>query len=269
MQVGMMNDPAIKPVKEARWAAEHGFEFLDLTMEGPAAAVERIKVAPLKEVLDATGLGIIGHTAWYLPFASPVPQVRAGAIAAVRATFEPFALLGAKYVNVHVDKGVNSFPYDDTLRWNAESFATLAEQAREYNLIVIIENVVNNLNTARAFKTLLEAHPDLRLHLDLAHANVKGEKTADYLKLHADKLVHVHVSDNKRVNDDHLPLGVGTINWREQIGMLKGSGYDGTITLEVFTDDRAYLLDSAARLRALWQAAGNESAKTHEDTQRG
>jgi sugar phosphate isomerase/epimerase len=253
MQVGMMNDPAVDPVTEARWATKHGFDFIDLTMEGPAAAVDQVNVSALKAVLDNSGLGIVGHTAWYLPFGSPVPQVRMGAVDAVRATFEPFARLGGRYVNVHVDKGVGAFSYDDTLRWNAESFAQLAEDARAYSLTVMIENVVNNLNTAKAFRTLLEAHPDLRFHLDIAHANVKGEKTAEFLKAHADKLVHVHISDNKRVSDDHLPLGVGNINWSEQLGLLHASGYDGTITLEIFTPDRAYLLENATRLRRLWQ----------------
>lgn len=267
MLIGMMNDPAIDPVAEARWAAKHGFDFIDLTMEGPAAAVEQVNVDALKAVLDATGLGIIGHTAWYLPFGSPVPQIRAGAVEAVRVQFEPLARLGGRYINVHVDKGIGAFAYDDTLRWNAESFTTLAEQAQSYGLQVMIENVVNNFNTARAFRTLLDAHAELRLHLDIAHANVKGEKTADFLKQHAAKLVHVHISDNKRVNDDHLPLGVGTINWVEQIGLLKASGYDSTITLEIFTPDRTYLVDSAARLRKLWLDPRTNAKSVNETKQ--
>ncbi|HEX6288497.1 MAG TPA: sugar phosphate isomerase/epimerase family protein [Herpetosiphonaceae bacterium] len=253
MQVGMMNDPAVDPVTETRWAAKNGFEFIDLTMEGPAAAAEQVDVAALKAVLEHTGLGIVGHTAWYLPFGSPVPQVRAGAIEAVRVTFEPFARLGAHYVNVHVDRGLNGFTYDDTLRWNAESFARLAEEARQYGLTVMIENVVNTMNHPKAFRVLLDAHPDLRFHLDVAHANVKGEKTEDFLKAHADKLVHVHISDNRRTHDDHLPLGVGDIDWREQIELLQRHGYDGTITLEIFTPDRSYILENATRLRRLWQ----------------
>jgi sugar phosphate isomerase/epimerase len=257
VKVGMMNDPAVDPVLEAQWAAEHGFDFIDLTLEGPAARVEDLDVAGLGEVLRATGLGIVGHTAWYLPFGSPVPQVRAGAVASVEATFEPLARLGATYVNVHVDRGIHAFDYDSTLGWNAESFGRLSELAEPFGLTVIVENVVNNYNTAKAFRTLLGAHPALRLHLDIAHANVKGEKTAEFLKVHADKLVHVHVSDNKRVNDDHLPLGVGAIDWPEQLGLLKASGYDGTITVEVFTPDRAYVVDSAERVRRIWQEAAD------------
>ncbi len=148
MKLGMMNDPALDVIDETRWAAGHGFDFIDLTIEGPAAAVDQIDVTALKTVLEDTGLGIVGHTAWYLPFGSPVPQVRAGAVEAVRATFETFATLGARSISVHVDKGINAFTYDDTLRWNAESFLNLAEQAQDVGLTIAVENVFNNCNTA-------------------------------------------------------------------------------------------------------------------------
>src|SRR5918998_5563924 len=114
----MMNDPAVDPVREARWAAQNGFDFIDLTLEGPSAGVEMLDRAALADVLVSTGLGIVGHTAWYLPFGSPIRQVRAGAVAAVEEAFEPLAALGATLVNVHVDKGIAAFTYDDTLRWN-------------------------------------------------------------------------------------------------------------------------------------------------------
>ena len=38
-----------------------------------------------------------------------------------------------------------------------------------------------------------------------------------------------------------MPLGVGSIDWGEAVSALKSIGYDGTITLEVFCNDRAVL----------------------------
>ncbi len=93
MKIGMMNDPAMDPVQEILWAGAHGFDFIDLTVEGPAADATSLNVSALRDALQSTGLGIVGHTAWYLPFGSPVPQLRTGAIEAVRATFEPLAAL--------------------------------------------------------------------------------------------------------------------------------------------------------------------------------
>ena len=53
---------------------------------------------------------------------------------------------------------------------------------------------------------------------------------------------HVHFSDNRGRDDNHMPLGVGNINWKNAVKSLKSIGYDDTITLEVFCDDAAMLL---------------------------
>ena len=37
------------------------------------------------------------------------------------------------------------------------------------------------------------------------------------------------------------------------IPLLKKSGYDGTITLEVFSPDRRYLLFSREKLKEIWE----------------
>ncbi len=37
--------------------------------------------------------------------------------------------------------------------------------------------------------------------------------------------------------DDHMPLGVGTVDWKKAVRLLKASGYDSTITLVVFCND--------------------------------
>jgi sugar phosphate isomerase/epimerase len=59
--------------------------------------------------------------------------------------------------------------------------------------------------------------------------------------------------DNHGGRDDlHLPLGSGNMDFRRAIRALKKCGYDGTITLEVFTPDRHYLEYSRDVLRALW-----------------
>src|SRR3954469_17303156 len=105
MQIGMMNHPARDPLREIAWAAEHGFQFIDLTLEHPKTGADTVDSAAIRAALDNTGLGVVGHTAWYLPFASPVPRLRAAAIEEVISTFAHFARVGVTLVNVHPDPG--------------------------------------------------------------------------------------------------------------------------------------------------------------------
>ena len=68
----------------------------------------------------------------------------------------------------------------------------------------------------------------------------------------------MHLSENDGTADQHLPLGAAprsSTDWPKHMKKLKAAGYDGTITLEVFANDREYLLLSRDLLRRWWTAA--------------
>ncbi|NOK61422.1 MAG: sugar phosphate isomerase/epimerase [Chloroflexi bacterium AL-W] len=252
MLIGMMNDPRKDVVEEARWAAEHGFDFLDLTIEGPAAALEQIDVVALKQVLNEAHMQVVGHTAWFLPFASPVGRVRRAAVEEVAAALPIFADLGVKLVNVHIVRGVGSFGYANMLALNGKSFAELAELAEPHGIRIMVEHPPESGLHVDDIRKILNADARLGFHLDVGHANVGGDRLEVLLKAFNQRLCHVHVSDNRGRSDDHMPLGAGSIDWPKVIHLLKKSGYDGTITLEVFVQDRDWLLHSAEKLREWW-----------------
>jgi sugar phosphate isomerase/epimerase len=55
-----------------------------------------------------------------------------------------------------------------------------------------------------------------------------------------------------------LPLGAAsrsTTDWPQHVNKLKRTGYDGTITLEVFSPQKEYLLLSRDLLRRWWAEA--------------
>ncbi len=255
MRLGVMNDPRLNVCDEAQWTADNGFDFLDLTIEGPGASLDKIDAAALKTILDDNGLGVIGHTAWYLPFGSPEPRLRQTAIACVAETFDLFTMLGAKWVNVHTDaKGFHLFDYKDTLRWNGESFAALAELAAPYGLGIMIEHTPSPDIKIAELRSMINADARLGFHLDVGHAYVGSNKFDGLLKAFGTRLVHVHMSDNRGRSDDHIPLGAGRIDWQYVIQEIKTLGYDDTITLEVFSSDRDYVLLSAQKVRQWWGA---------------
>src|SRR6516165_4521479 len=46
MQIGAMNHPARSPLAEIDWFGRHGFDFVDLTLEPPAADPAAVRAAP-------------------------------------------------------------------------------------------------------------------------------------------------------------------------------------------------------------------------------
>jgi sugar phosphate isomerase/epimerase len=110
-------------------------------------------------------------------------------------------------------------------------------------------------NTVDQIQEALGRMSQLGFHLDVGHANLNVERnrTGQFLQAFRERLFHVHFSDNFGKSEDlHLPLGAGNIPWPKIIGLLKDSGYDGTITLEIFSADRRYLLFSRDKVRGLW-----------------
>lgn len=264
MQIGAMNHPANDVVSEIRWMGEMGLDFVDLTIEPPAAASWRIQPATIRKELQRFDMGIVGHTAYYLPFASAFESVRRGALEELCHCLDLFAEMGAKWMNLHPDRHAPMHDRPFYIGRNIESIRTLIEHGKQVGVGLMIENLPGDFNSAAQLGELLEPLPELGLHLDIGHANLMTpyNTTEEILNAHGSRLRHVHLHDNRGGHADlHLPLGAGTVDVRKSIGALKRCGYDSTVTLEVFTPDRHFLAYSRDVLRNLWDGLKAEEAE--------
>lgn len=261
MQIGAMNHPGEPLGREVAWMAEIGLEFVDLTLEPPAAATWHLRPAEVARLLQDRGLGVVGHTAYYLPIGSSFESVRRAAIQELKHALDFFAALGAKWMNVHPDGHAPFVDEQTIVQRNIGSLRELVDYARPLGLGVMLENVPGRFNSVAQLSPILDAVPELGLHLDIGHCNLHvARSTAGELISHfAERLAHVHVHDNRGGHADlHLAVGMGDIDLAAHVRELRASGYDGTITLEVFSRDHHYLAYSRDRLREFWNAAGGK-----------
>ena len=252
MLVGAMNFPGRSVLKEIHRIHEDNFDFVDLTLEPPAAWTPNGK--EVGSLLSDLGLSAVGHTAWYLPIASAFPELRATARDLYKRGLDTFADAGVELVNVHPDVRILLTNIERVRAANAEAIAQLAEDAAGRGIRLMVENLDRLFSGVEDLAAILEAVPDAGFHLDVGHANLRlglgqRNRTPELLAAFGDRLAHVHLSDNRGGAEDlHLPLGAGTINWAWAATQLKESGYDGTVTLEVFSREREHLRTS----RRLW-----------------
>jgi sugar phosphate isomerase/epimerase len=68
--IGAMNHPGRDVLHEIEWIAAMGLRFIDLTLEPPMAASWKVDRPAIRRALKRHGLGVVGHTAFYLPLAS-------------------------------------------------------------------------------------------------------------------------------------------------------------------------------------------------------
>lgn len=255
MRIGTMNHPGRDLLEEIKVAAEMEFDFLDLTLEPPLALAGQVDIPSVRAALRDHGLGVVGHTAYYLPLCSPFESLRHAAVEELKRCLEVFAELGAAWMNIHPDHVAPLHSRRFVIERNLASLRDLLPAARHSGVGLMIENLPGSFNTARQLGELLDPVPELGLHLDIGHANLLVEQntTDEILAAYGSRLRHVHLHDNKGGSTNlHLPLGAGTLDTRHCLGALKRANYDGTITLEVFTADRHHLAYSREVLRALW-----------------
>jgi len=255
MLIGAMNHPANDVLDEIGWMAEMGLDFLDLTIEPPAAASWRVNPPTIRAALEKHRLKVVGHTAFYLPMGSAFEGLRKASVAELQRCLEVFHTVGATWMNLHPDRYTPMHDRRFFIEQNIRTLCELLPDSQRLGVGLMIENLPGDYNSAAQLGDLLDRIPELGLHLDIGHANlqVPFNTTCEILDAYGPRLRHVHLHDNQGgAADLHLPLGAGRVDLRRAIGALKRSGYDGTITLEVFSPDRHYLAYSRDILRKLW-----------------
>jgi sugar phosphate isomerase/epimerase len=255
MIIGAMNHPDQDVIKEIEWMAEMGLEFVDLTLEPPAAAVWRINPTAIKKAIEKVHFRVVGHTPYYLPFCSPFESLRKAAVEEMKACLRAFAEIGARYINIHPDRHAPMHDRKFIIERNIRSLEELIPLAQSLGQEIMIENLPGSFNNVQQLGELLDPLPALGLHLDIGHSNlmVEHNTSTEILTRYGNRLRHVHLHDNKGGSADlHLPLGTGNLKLETELTALKASGYDQTITLEVFSEDRHYLAYSRDQLKALW-----------------
>jgi sugar phosphate isomerase/epimerase len=258
MKIGAMNNPARNPIQEINWFGQHGFDFVDFTLEPPAADPGQIDIVAVRNALARHGLGIVAHTAWFIPLGSPFGSIREACLSEFQRSLVTANQLGAKVMNLHYGKSPSLSPKDQVIRWHVETLGRLCDEAARVGVTIVMEHApFGGSDQLENIVAIMEKVPLLRLHLDGGHAKLERgyDRWDEYLDRLGQRLMHVHLSENDGTADQHLPLGaapLSTTDWPKRIKSLKATGYDGTITLEVFSEHREYLLLSRELLRKWW-----------------
>lgn len=259
MRLGVMNDPRKPLLEEIEWIARHGFDYIDLTLEAPAAALESTDWRMIGSAIADSGLGVICHTAPYLPIHNPSPLVRQAALDELRRSIDAAHIVGATLCTTHFLGWPAYLSEAQGYEYYRQMYDILIRHGASQGVAIALENGTENRHQLKYFREIFHRLPDLKLLYDIGHGNIKTAKsmTRDYLFALADRLAHVHISDNDGQGDDHLPIGApmrGGIDLGHEMRGLRSFRYDAGITVEVF-GDRRWLTASAELIRAKWEEA--------------
>jgi len=205
-------------------------------------------------------MGLVCHLPTFVYTAHLSDAIRKASLSEVISSLETASELGAEKAVVHpgtID-GLALHVPDYATALLLESLTAICRRAETLGMTLCIENMFHGLGPfvePKDFEPIFASFPQLKLVLDIGHANIDdpaGQRAVSFVTQFADRLEHLHVSDNHGRMDEHLALGEGSVDWGVIVGALRRAQYDGTVTLEIFNDDRSALVRSRTFLDRLW-----------------
>ncbi len=261
-EFGYLTNPTRDILKEIKLAKKLGFDFVEIGMEGPLGFPE-IVLERKKEILNLLkkqGMNAIAHTSWFMELGALHEGVRDAWLNEAKKAIWASAELGIELVNFHAHSmGMflrNKKSKKQLLKNFSESMKELVELGKRFGVKIMLENTAGKgeIREFDDFRYIIEHTKNLYVHLDVGHAFIVGgmHEISKYIRRFRKKLVHIHIHDNHGEEDEHLALGMGNIDYEDVVRELKRIGYNGTITLEVFTGNDV-LKESLRLVKKLWK----------------
>lgn len=257
-----MNFP-IKPLlEEIEEIGQMGFDYVELTMDPPEATPDKIisQKSSILSLIKRYRMEIVGHLPTFVWTSDLYESLRKASVQENLNALEASVELGIKKVVLHPGyiMGLSKFILDKAKEYGMRSIETILKKAGDLKLTLCIENMFpqsNFLSHPQEFQEVFDTFPDLRMTLDIGHANLGTgkNKALEFIHRYGYRISHVHANDNFGKEDNHLPIGAGIIDFEKILKALKESLYDETITLEVFSKDRDYLKISKEKIRQMWE----------------
>lgn len=123
-----------------------------------------------------------------------------------------------------------------------DSFGRLAHRAEELGVLIALEplnryedHMINTLAQAADLINAISSS-SLGIAADTYHMNIEEAQMSESLRLFAQKIIHVQVSDSNR-----LEPGAGHIDWIELLTTLKEIGFDHELAYECRLSDEAHI----------------------------
>jgi len=219
---------------------EFDVNYIELVDESQHA-LNRKRVTALKRIARENGLEFTVHAPFAdINIASPNPVLRRVMLKRLEKSLRCARQLRCRQWVFHSGwrSGVSEFYPNLDWQINLRSVRTLLAVAKKLGVEISIENtpepfhfLVKRMQDFTLFYSELGSDVDLGITLDIAHANT-NQQVFGFVEKFADKIVHVHVSDNEGKYDSHRGIGYGKINWESVAKALKTINYKGLVMLE-------------------------------------
>lgn len=256
-----MGTPELTVLEAAQLFADSGMDAIEIIyQDGYKSALHSDtsgeEIQELKKSLDAMGLEVSGIVSYASDYNLPDESRRRKALDECRRCMELARLLNAHNIRIYGGTFLEDDDcFDEKRRILVESMRTLADEAVQDGINLVLENHFNTMTTGPqiTYDIVKEINRDnVGILYDQANISfLSGEDYERCIEIQKDKIYYVHVKDFKfkaegmkfkagsvsHVNEDERAVitrivGEGILPWKKIIKRLHEIGYDGYLSLE-------------------------------------
>lgn len=227
---------------DIRYCGHYGFEGIEIDTDKLDAYLASNSVEQLRRLLDGWGLACAALMAFpFCPFGD-----RTAALDKVRKYTPICKALGGPtllcYIAEPMPEGMDRLEAVETAGAAARDYAYVADGLRIALEAIGGASFMRRPEEAQAVAEAAD-HPNAGYMIDTFHGYKAGLTAAEIAALRAEKLFIVHVNDcedlpREQLTDAHrLYTGLGIIPLNEYLWSLKGLGYSGYLSVEIFREE--------------------------------
>lgn len=250
MKIGTQPDIKQKPKEAFEFAANNGFDHLEILMDHPYYSLESLSYAELIELKWSYDVDLLIHApANSTNFISTSKNMRKASYKELAEVCSLAEKSGAELVTFHI--GWNPgfitngrFVFDKEL-FDKHNEKVLLEELYNFiknsNVPLALENTILVDGGLRRALQRIISETELKLTLDVGHYNVQENP---FFIENFERVVNMHIHDNNGEKDEHLVLGKGNVDIKKFL-----NDYDGYLTIE--TREEKAILESLNYLKKI------------------
>ena len=238
-----------QPEDKFKYASSTGLHHLEINLSQRHLSLEMVnenRISKLQTLAKSHSIKLSFHIPYYINISEILLPLRRTNINYLLKCIQVASELKATHITLHVGN-FYWFPLEPWMRKKAlkrfvKSIRKVLKVCEDKDIIVAIENLVPIPNGSEYFLLgdnvedfkYIFSNVDskcLKFCLDTGHANM-GEGVLEYINNFHDKLCCIHYHDNNGFNDEHLPIGEGSVPWENLAEELINIKYQGPIISE-------------------------------------
>jgi len=238
-------------------------DFLEISIQEPYCTPNLLlkNKREIKKFVEDNEIFLLAHPPHWNDISTSHEKIRKAWVEEYKEIIDVSHELEVKKIVVHPH--FLKHPLEESLKRkylenNVNSLKQIVDYANNYGIITLLENEPRpeEIQSYEDFRYMVNNVKEIKVNLDIGHAFIHHDmdNVLKYLRGFKKKIDHLHFHDNHGRGDEHLPIGVGSIDYKMVVDYLKKIKYNKGITFEIFADNKDYLKMSVDIVKKMWNS---------------